>query len=70
MATHWREFHDKSVVHCDGVGGDGYTLCGDATEGENGDEPMEITRDLVRCKRCIAVIDFCKTVRAKEMRRT
>lgn len=59
----WREFHDKSVVHCEAVIAAGeYTLCGFALEGETGDDPMEETRDLINCKSCEAIITYCKRI--------
>lgn len=68
MPKHWREFHDKSVVHCEGADGNDYTLCGDALEGVNGDEPMEATwRDPIRCGRCAQIIAFAKKIKSKEV---
>ena len=65
----FREFHDKSIVHSEGPDGCDYTLCGLALEGENGDEPMEETRDRIRCPGCIATINFCKSIKASEINR-
>jgi len=63
----WRELHDKSIVHAESAGGVDYTLCGDALEGENGDTPMELTRDLIRCGRCEAIILHCKMIKPAEI---
>lgn len=64
----WREFHDKSAVHCEAAIAPGeYTLCGLALEGENGDTPMEETRDLIRCPDCEGIILHCKLVKPAEI---
>jgi len=65
---HWREPNDKSVVHCEGAIASGeFTLCGRALEGERGDEQMEITRDLIRCPDCEAIIAHCKIIKPSEI---
>jgi hypothetical protein len=67
MGKRLREFHDKSIVHAAAPGAAGFTLCGLALEGENGDAPMEETRDLIRCGNCEAIILHCKTIKPSEI---
>ena len=65
MAKHWLE--TPLIIHCDGADGAGYTLCGYATEGETGNEPLTEVAAQINCERCIAVLDFCRRVRPSEV---
>lgn len=55
---HWRD--DDGVIHCEGVNGGDYLLCGFAPEGEDGNQTCVETATAINCKDCIAVIEFCK----------
>lgn len=55
------------VIHCDGIDGAGYTLCGAALEGVGGDEEMTETHASINCDKCISIIDFCRKVRPGEV---
>jgi hypothetical protein len=71
MKPHWTDY-EVEVVHCGGVGsvgGGDFTLCGDSLNGINDDTPMKATKDRITCDRCLAIIEFCKGVRAKELLR-
>lgn len=65
MAKHFLE--TGLIIHCDGVNGAGYTLCGYSLDGVGGDQPMEETHASINCGQCIAVIDFCRKVRPGEV---
>lgn len=65
MAKHLLE--TGLIIHCDGVNGSGYTLCGYSLDGANGDQPMEETAANINCAQCIAVLDFCRKVRPGEV---
>ena len=60
--------HDRTIIHCDGVDGNDYTLCGYATEGEQsgwngGGLPVEsVTRGKISCDQCLRIIRFAKQV--------
>lgn len=55
------------AVHAGTPDGNDFTLCGDAMEGEKGDEEMEPTTARINCERCIRVIIYAKSIRAPEI---
>ena len=64
MPKHWNEFDGR--VHCEEAGGAGYTLCGAALEGENGNQLMIETAVTINCADCIRIIEHCKRIRPGE----
>jgi hypothetical protein len=65
MAEHWKD--KDGVIHCEGIESGDYLLCGLAPEGENGDDPMPTkTAAPINCSGCVAIIDFCRHIRAGE----
>ena len=65
MAKHYLE--TGLIIHCEGVIGTDYTLCGAAMEGVRGNEIMTETRASINCSQCITVIKFCQKIRAGEL---
>lgn len=57
---------NKDGVHLCSL--NGYTLCGDALEGDTDIEPCGETRKrVVTCSRCIEVIQLCRGVHTKNV---
>lgn len=50
------------VVHAGAHGGNDYTLCGAALDGEDGNGQMLRTRRRVTCRECIGIIRYCKSI--------
>lgn len=53
------------IIHADGAGGDGRTLCGYAYEGScTGDDVGVVPTDRgkINCADCIQIIEFCRGV--------
>jgi hypothetical protein len=65
MTKHWLE--NPLIVHCDGSGGNDYTLCGYALEGETGNDPLTETLAQINCSKCIEIINFCRQIRSGEV---
>ncbi len=65
MAKHFLE--PGLIIHCDGVLGDGYTLCGTSIGGVNGNEEWPETHASINCSDCISVLNFCRKVRPGEV---
>jgi hypothetical protein len=66
MAQHVKDI--DGVVHSEAADGCDYTLCGNALEGVNGDTEMVETSAGIDCEQCIRVIEFCKRIRAGEIK--
>lgn len=66
MAKHWK-FQD-GTVHCIGMLGGDFALCGAAPEGERGSDTMTETFEPIDCPDCEGVILFCQKVRPGEIR--
>ena len=82
MPMHWlvNEEDGSVLVLADGWEGNGYTLCGIATEGDEegplqsdnacgGYSAAESTNRRITCPQCIAAIDHCKQIKAREINR-
>lgn len=52
----------SAVIHAGAHEGGDYTLCGAATDGEDGNSHMMRTRRLITCLGCIGIILYCKEV--------
>jgi hypothetical protein len=64
------EVRDRNaVIHADGFGGNDYTLCGMATDGEDGSSLMLVTRRTVTCADCVGIINYCKSIPTRVYRR-
>lgn len=54
---------EKGVVHCDGVGGNDFTLCGFSLDGDQGEIRQVIGPGVkIDCPECLAIISFCNSV--------
>lgn len=51
-----------AVIHAGPSEGGDYTLCGMATDGEDGNTQMLRTRRRITCIRCIGIIHYCKSI--------
>lgn len=54
-----------AVIHAGTHGGNDYTLCGAALDGEDGDSSMMGTRRRITCQECIRIIRYCKSIPAR-----
>lgn len=69
MSEHAPErFREGAKVHCQGAGGEGYTLCGYALKGENGNEPLVPCDQRITCADCIRIIRFCKSISRRDIK--
>lgn len=61
-------YHEKetSLIHCDGVGGNDFTLCGCALDNDI-TNTVEVKDFKISCGNCLAIIDYCKTISYKVM---
>lgn len=58
-------------IHAIGADGAGFTLCGYAYEGINGDTPTEsVERGKINCGSCLRIIRHCKKIPARHMKAT
>lgn len=64
---HWKE-PVANIVHCEGVLGEGYTLCGVSKDGVNGDRPFIDSDEGIDCSQCIGVIIHCRKVRGGQIK--
>lgn len=64
-------FREGAVFHLEAPGGNDYTLCGAALEGERGDSPMEEISDSggrqVTCAECIRIVEHCWRLRKSKI---
>lgn len=51
-----------AVIHSGPSEGGDFTLCGAATDGEDGNTNMLRTRRRITCSRCVAIIRYCKSI--------
>lgn len=69
MARHYElNWYGEVLVHLDWAGE--YTLCGLALEGDcevNKNSPAIETSKKINCKNCIAIINFCKSIKKTEI---
>ena len=57
---------DDQIVHCDGVGGNDFTLCGFSLDGDQGEIiPWDVSR--IDCPQCLAIIHFCRSISARSL---
>ena len=63
-----RKFYEveAKLLHCEGVDGNDFTLCGFTLDGDQG-EILDWEGGRIDCPQCLAIIRFCQSINGRSL---